>query len=103
MHTLDLDIIDGIRENLHTLMLFNIRSERFLLVKLDLRDSVQYSFVIPVSHELIKLHCILFKAISDSLLQQLCQLSVAGHQPSAEGDAVCLIVKFFRIDTVEGV
>lgn len=44
---------------------------------------------------------ILLKAVPDSIGNEICQLLIAGKQPSSEGDAVGLVVEFLRVNLVE--
>ena len=101
METLDLDIKNRVWVDLHILSHFQIISQLFLGMHFDLTEFFQYSLIIFIVQKLFKLCGILKIFLADQLFQISRQIMIAVLQPSAEGDSVCFIVEFFRINIVE--
>ena len=51
--------------------------------------------------QFLKFKCILLKTIANEFRHIACQLGVAVKQPPAEGDAVCLVIEFLRVEPVK--
>ena len=101
MQPLDLDIKNGFRVDGHAFLFLNAGSKRLFIAHLNLPELFQKLLVILIFQELLQLLRVLVKSGSDRFRDQLCQRSVAGQQPSAEGNAVGLIVEFFRINLIK--
>ena len=101
VETFYLDVEDRIRADLQPLCLAQVSTEIFFVLVLDLKQSVQDLIILFISKKLLKLCCILFVAFANGLVKQRGQTRIAVEQPATEGNAVCLVVKFLRIDPVE--
>ena len=101
VETFYLDIEDRIRADLQSLCLAQVSAEIFFILVLDLKQPVQDLVIIFICKKFLKLCGVFFVAFADGLVKQRGQTRVAVEQPAAEGDAVCLIVEFLRVDPVE--
>ena len=68
---------------------------------LPVQDALQESLILRVRNKLLKLSGVRLPALADLLGDQLCQLRVALDDPSAESDAVGLVVELLGIELVE--
>ena len=100
MKALDLDIKNTVRIQLHALMFADVLRKSQLVVLLDLADAVKNCAVILILQQILQPVRILLVRIGDGLRKIVGKLMVAGKQPSAEGDDVCLVVELLRIDLV---
>ena len=101
MKALDLNVENTIRIQLHALMFADVLRKSQLVVLLDLADAVKNCAVILILQQILQPVRILLIRIGDGLRKIVGELMVAGKQPSAEGDAVCLVIELLRIDLVE--
>ena len=99
--SLYLNIKDRFRVNLYTFMLLKVSCKFFFLAHLKSLELIKNFLVIDVVKELFKLISILLESITDCLRKEISKWMVAGKEPSTEGDSVCLIVEFLRIELVE--
>ena len=102
VETLDLDVKNRIFIDVHILRLLQVLFQVRLGFLLDFSNAVQNRFVILISHQLFQLGRVLHKIRADQTSQIIGEPVVAVNQPSAEGDAVGLVVEFLRINIVEG-
>ena len=102
VETLDLDVKNRIFIDVHILRLLQVLFQVRLGFLFDFSNAVQNRFVILISHQLFQLSRVLHKIRADQTSQIIGEPVVAVNQPSAEGNAVGLVVEFLRINIVEG-
>ena len=101
MHSLDLNIDDGIRIDIDVLAFLHILSKADLVIVFDFIQTIQEPFVIVMVKQSFQLVCILSPFCTDHLIKQGCKSRVAVHDPSSECDAVGLVVELGWIDIIE--
>ena len=101
MKPLGLDIKYGIRVDFHPFFFLYEGRQFFLIIHLDGFQTIQEFFIIFEFQEFLQFICILLEAAADPFLNQRGQFPVTGKQPSAEGNAVCLIIELFRINLIK--
>ena len=101
VQALDLHVIDGLGVNLVALIFFKPCGELVFFRVLPVQDALQESLILRVRNKLLKLSGVRLPALADLLGDQLCQLRVALDDPSAESDAVGLVVELLGIELVE--
>ena len=101
MQSLDLDIKYTVLINLNTGIFEDKLLADFLCICLYCKQLVQYILIFPKSRQLLQLCRILLPAISDQRRNIFCKRTITIHQPSAERNSVCLIIKFLRINLIK--
>ena len=101
MHSLDLDIKNSVGIQFYPFMLCDISHQLLLLFPLNGGNCIQNSLIITISKQFLQFTGILLKSIPNGVGQKLCQFPVTGKQPSAESDAICLVIKFVRINLIK--
>ena len=96
MQTLDLDIKDEFRVDVHAVHLLDVSGKLFLLLILDLIEFLD-GFRVDVRVELFHLAHILDPAGADALGDKGSKLGVAQAEPAALCDTVCLILEALGI------
>ena len=99
--TLDLNIKDGVRIKVNTLCFLEPCSKFLLVFGLDAVEFRKNVLVIYVIAQALKLRGVLLPALAYRLRDEVAQTRVAAHEPSAEGNTVCLVVEFVGIEIVE--
>ena len=101
MQTLYLYIKNRIQVERQVLCLIEILDCLLFIVMTDFADLLQNFFVIPVLKKFFQLHGILAVSGPDQLIKIRSHLRVRRDEPAAEGDAVCLVIEFLRIERIE--
>ena len=101
MKSFDLDIKNTVLINLDTSIFQNKILADFLRIRLNCKQLIQNLLVILESKQLFQLICIFLVSISDQRRDIFCKRLVTVHQPSAECNAIGLIIEFFRINLIE--
>ena len=101
MQALDLDVENGVGVDLHPGFLLQIGAQGLLILVLDVQQAAQSVRIVLELQQLFQLPRVLLPAGADLLGDEGGQLWVAVHEPPAESDAVCLVVKLLRIDLSE--
>ena len=101
MKTFDLDIINTVCVDLLTCIGFDKLRTSLLCILLDLKDIGKNVLISLKSKHLVKLKGILAEAVTDHGCDVLSQRMVAVKEPSAEGNPICLVIEFLRIDLIE--
>ena len=101
MQTLYLYIKDRVHIQNEVLCLIQILRCFFLVVMTDSADLIEHLLIIMIFHQLLQLHSILPESGADQGLDIGRELRVGGNEPAAEGNTVCLVVKFLRIKLIE--
>ena len=68
-------------------------------------DIFQFSFdcsLILIRKKVFQLRSIMVPVAAKNAIQVVRQAWVGMHEPTTEGDAVCFVVEFFRVNVVEG-
>ena len=102
VQALDLDVKDGILVHFHPLALAQQGLELALVVLLDFQQAGQAVRVVGKGQQLFQLGGVAGPAVADPLGDPVGQGGVADFQPTAEGDAVGLVVELFGVEVVEG-
>ena len=101
MQSLYLNIIDGIFINIKSLFHLQVILQICLLSGLYCKETVENGIIVYEIAKFLQLIGILLPAIADQVSNHCGKFRVAGHEPAAECDSVCLIVKLLRIELVE--
>ena len=101
MKTFDLDIINTVSIDLLSCVGFDKLCTSLLCILFDLQDICKNILISFEVKHLVKLKRIFAEAVTEHGGDVLCQRMVAVKKPSAEGDSICLIIKFIRIDLIE--
>ncbi len=101
MQALCLDVENGVGIDGDTLVGCKPCGKLLLLLLLDRVDPGQNFRILAVCEELLQLVCILDPALADLSADEGREFRIAHPDPSAERDAVCLVVELLRIDLIE--
>ena len=101
MQALDLYVKDRVHIQHKILRLIEVLSRLLFVVMTDFSDLIKDLFVIVIFHQLFQLHRVLAESGSDQRLDICGKLRVGGNKPTAEGNAIRLIVEFLRIKLIE--
>ena len=101
MKPLGLDGEHGICVDFYALFVKEPCGKCFLILLFDLRKFPEDILIIRISKKFFPLGSVFFESVSDQAFDLVGQRWVAFQKPAAEGDAVCLIVEFLRIQMVE--
>ena len=102
MEALNLNIKNRILIDFHSLGELQIRLQILLRFFFDLPQLCQNCRVILIGEKFFQLHGVFSVSRSDQLRKVSSEPVVAVLKPSAEGNSVGLIIKFLRIDIIEG-
>ena len=101
MKPLGLNIKYRLRIQPCSLMFIEPVRQKLLVFFLDLYDPPQQRFIFPVLQKFLKFHGIFLPAVSDGSGNEFRQCRITFHEPAAEGDAICLVIEFLRIDFIK--
>ncbi len=101
METFDLDIINTVCVDLLACIGLDKFCTSLLCVLFDLQDICKNVLISLKFKHFIKLKGIFAEAVADHGCDVLGQRMVTVKEPSAEGDSICLIIKFLRINLIE--
>ena len=101
VQTLDLNVVNGFRIHLVALIFLEPGGKLFLLRILAVQDALQKCGILRIGKQVHQLVRVRLPPLADLLANQLGELRIALHDPSAESDAVGLIIELLRIELVE--
>ena len=101
VQALDLYVIYGLGIHHVTLILLKPCGKFVLLCIFPVQDALQECRILCIGKELLKLLCVCLPLLADLLGDQFGQLRIALHDPSAESDAIGLVVELLGIELVE--
>ena len=99
--SLNLDIENGVRVNLYTVVLQNIFRQTLFVLELDVHKLLLRFFVICINSQFLDLGQICDPVRTNVVGYPVCQKLISVKQETSLGDTVCLIVEFLRHHFIE--
>ena len=65
------------------------------------KQRIQHLFLICKFFQLLKLHRILVKSVSNPFCKPFCKSRITVHKPPAESDTIRLIIELLRINLIK--